>query len=136
MIRPLPFLLLAACAGQGPLLSSVNFVPETVDAACAISSVQEEAGLELVSSKEYRGGRTRAVFSMGDEDDLLLNIRKPRWGGNEVFVSVTPSEPDNALKILASRLAVEAADEAIYVNCTEDGRTYGKPAVVIEGQKE
>ena len=136
MIRLLPIILLAACSGRGPVLSSINFVPEEVDPNCAIGSVNDEEGLALVSSKEYRGGRTRAVFSVSGEEELLLNIRKPRWGGNEVFVSVTPSEPDNALNILASRLAVEAADEAIYVNCTEDGRTYGGPTVVIEGQKE
>jgi hypothetical protein len=138
MIR-LPILLagaalLSACQTEEKPVSAVNFALQPVDPSCAIETIATLDGYELTS--ETRGAkRARATFAVGGEE-LLLNIKQSRGGGSEVYLSMQPSESENPLHRRAARLAVYGADEAVYVNCTEDGRTYGGSDVSIEGQKE
>ncbi|MCQ8183799.1 hypothetical protein [Parvularcula maris] len=127
-------MLAASCQSENKPVSAVNFSLEEVDPACAIGTISAMDGYELTS--EDRGSkRSRATFAVGGEE-LLLNIRRSRGGGSEVYLSMLPSETENPLRRRAARLAVYGADEAVYVNCTEDGRTYGGSGVSIEGQKE
>jgi hypothetical protein len=127
-------LLLLSCQSEEPPVSAVNFALEKVDPSCAIDTISALDGYEL-TSQIVNAQRARATFDVGGEE-LLLNVRSSRGGGSEVYVSLEPSEPDNPLHRRAARLAVYGADEAVYVNCTEDGRTYGGSGVSIEGQKE
>jgi hypothetical protein len=136
MIRLVTTILaLSACSSNDGVISSVNFVQEPIDPACAVGQVKALDDMVLLGLKESHR-RTRAVFDVAGREELLLNVLTPKNRGHAVYVSIRPSQPDNPLRYRASRLAVQQADEAIYANCTEDGRTYGPASVTIEGQKE
>jgi hypothetical protein len=123
-----------SCQTKAKPVSAVNFALEEVDPACAIGTIRALDGYELTSETRRRK-RARASFEVAGEE-LLLNIRRSRGGGSEVYLSMLPNDPDNPLRRRAARLAVYGADEAVYVNCTEDGRTSEGSPVSIEGQKE
>ncbi|MEM7741788.1 MAG: hypothetical protein AAF225_13430 [Pseudomonadota bacterium] len=128
-------LLLAACSQKQDVISVMNFAMEPVDPDCAITSV---AALESFSLTERKGGerRTVAEFNAGPAEDLKVIITNRRDGTSEASVVIRPGEDVTVGEHLASRYAVIAADEAIYLNCTEDGRTHGGPTVILESEKE
>ncbi|MEM0929684.1 MAG: hypothetical protein AAGI89_10375 [Pseudomonadota bacterium] len=136
MKRALPLLLfLAACGRNTDFISSMNYALEPVDADCAVASVAE---LETFELAQRRGDerRTVALFNAGPAEDLKVIIANRRDGSSEASVVIRPGKDVTAGERLASRYAVIAADEAIYLNCTEDGRTYGDSSVIIESEKE
>ncbi|MEM9810610.1 MAG: hypothetical protein AAF788_05230 [Pseudomonadota bacterium] len=134
MIRTLPLMALGACA-QHPFVSSMNYALEPIDPDCAVQSVHALDGFELIKQS---GGfrRTVAEFTAGPIDDLKVIVSNRRNEITEASVVVRPHRDANPASRLASRFAVEIADEAIYVNCTEDGRIYGEPSLIIELKEE
>ncbi|MEO1042729.1 MAG: hypothetical protein AAFX52_10585 [Pseudomonadota bacterium] len=131
---PLGFLL-AACSQNQDVISIMNYAMEPVDPECAIASVLD---LESFALMERKGGERRTVawFNAGPAEDLKVIIANRRDGTSEASVVFRPGEDVTAGEHLASRYAVIAADEAIYLNCTEDGRIYGGPTVILESEKE
>ncbi|MEO1659042.1 MAG: hypothetical protein AAFR65_15115 [Pseudomonadota bacterium] len=136
MKRALPLIfLLAACGRSDDFISSMNYALEPVDPECAVASVAELETFDLVE-RQGDERRTVARFNAGPAEDLKVIIANRRDGSSEASVVIRPGKDVTAGERLASRYAVIAADEAIYLNCTEDGQTYGEPSVVIESEKE
>ena len=134
MIRTVPIVLLGACAQQ-PFISSMNYAMEPIDPGCAVQSVRALDGFELTKqSGNFR--RTVAKFTAGPVDELKVIVSNRRDEIAEASVVVRPHRDANPALRLASRFAVETADEAIYGNCTEDGRIYGEPSFIIELEEE
>jgi hypothetical protein len=126
---------LAACSVDDTAISSMNYLIEPMDPACAVETLSAIKGYVL---EARRGDRRRTVarFDIGPVEDLTLIVSNPPRGASEASVFVRPPEDATSLQRRMARMAVREADEAIYVNCTEDGRSKEEPAVVIESQKE
>ena len=129
------FVLLASCGRSDDFISSMNYAMAPVDPECAVASVKELEGFDLT---DRRGDERRTVarFHAGPAEDLKVIIANRRDGTSEASVVIRPGKDVTAGERLASRYAVIAADEAIYLNCTEDGQTYGGSSDILESEKE
>ncbi|MEE4208415.1 MAG: hypothetical protein V2I43_04010 [Parvularcula sp.] len=135
MKRLLLILALTACSSNETAISSMNFLLEPMDPECAVASVDAIEGYEL-RDVQIAERRSIATFDAGPVPDLKLIVSNPRRGASEASVFVYPEADADPLQRRIARMAVRAADEAIYVNCTVDGRSDDRSTVIVESQKE
>ena len=129
-------LALTACADtRDNTISSMNYLQEAVDPVCVRSALADEEGFAALTPIMDRGGAKQIEARFNE--DLPITVIVRRLNNNTAEVSVFTRVPGD-IDPLARReaaFAVEAADEAIYRQCTADGQINpGDPDVVIETQ--
>lgn len=125
---------LGLCSNEGTL-SSVNFVRGPIEPACAVREIDELDSFQLVSERPKKR-RHRAVFSVAGTETMLLNIHQSKEGTADVYLSITPEDPGDPLRKRGLMVALREADEAVFLNCTEDGRAETGGTVILQGQQE
>ncbi len=135
---PLGFAILVACGGvkacSSPsadrIVSSMNYLQEPISPICARDALLTEEGFAVTTSLRERGGATELKALFNGDLPLTSLIRTRDDGTAEVsfFVKLPPEA--TPLDRREAEFAVRRADEAVYRQCTEDGKTYGGDVVI------
>lgn len=127
MIRSGTFLLLivTACASRNDTISSINYLQAPISAECARAALLEEDGFAVQTALPKQGTATRLNATFNEDLPVTGLVRQNTDGTAEVsfFVKLAPNT--TPLDRREAAYAVRRADEVVYQECTEDGKTYG-----------
>lgn len=135
MIRLTPFSALfglAACAGSAPdVISSMNYLQEPIDAVCARNALVDEEGFAASATIAQTGGAEQIDATFNKTLPLTVIVRRQSDGTGEVSVFARLEEGTTPLDRRKASFAVTTADEAIYRQCTADGKINPDDGTVI-----
>ncbi|MEM9233135.1 MAG: hypothetical protein AAGA69_02725 [Pseudomonadota bacterium] len=130
------FLLFACSTDRADTISSMNYLQEPIDAACARNALIDEEGFAAVTAISKRGGAEQIEATFNDDLPLSVIVRRQQDGTGEVSVFARLPADSTPLTRRKANFAVQTADEVIYRQCTADGQINpGDGDVIIEAQE-